>query len=365
MIPFLDLKKINAPVRSELLEAIAEVIDSGWYILGKKVVTFEQEFASYCGVKHVIGTGNGLESLILIIRACKELGIFDDGDEIIVPSNTYIASILAITENSLKPILVEPNLDNYNLDANLLEKNISKKTKAILTVHLYGQISYSEKLQAVADQYDLKIIEDCAQAAGAEMNGRKTGALGNAAGFSFYPSKNLGALGDAGAVTTDDDKLAATVRALRNYGSDKKYFNTFKGINSRLDELQAAVLLVKLKYLDSQNEKRRQIAKRYVTEIKNEKLALPLFSDDKSHVWHLFVIRTDQREEFAKYLLDQGIETVIHYPLPPHQQQAFIEWNSLNYPISEKIHQTVVSLPLNEGMTEGEITRVIEVCNAY
>lgn len=365
MVSFLDMKKINEPYREELLQAMAEFIDSGHYILGKKVEQFEQSFAAYCGVKYAVGTGNGLEALMLIIRAYKQMGVFKEGDEIIVPSNTYIASILAITENCLTPVLVEPNIETYNLDPDLIEASITPKTKGILTVHLYGQVSFSVKLAALAHKYDLKIIEDCAQAAGAQFDNKKTGALGDAAGFSFYPSKNLGALGDAGAVTTSDEQLAATVRALRNYGSEKKYFNKYQGINSRLDEMQAAVLLVKLKHLDSLNERRRQIAKRYLDEIKNEKIILPNDPGDQSHVWHLFVIRTESRDDLAKHLLANQVETMVHYPLPPHQQKAFSDWNNLSYPISEKIHQTVLSLPLNEALVESEIERIIEACNSY
>jgi len=365
MIKFLNLKRTNAPHRQELIDAVTAVIDSGWYILGERVKTFEQEFSKYCGVKETIGTGNGLDALTLIIRAYKELGIFREGDKILVPANTYIASILSITENRLKPVLVEPDINTYNIDANLLEKNITDRTKAILTVHLYGQVSYSEKMQSVAKKYGLKIIEDSAQAHGAIYKGRKTGNLGDAAGFSFYPTKNLGALGDAGAVTTNDTKLAEIIRALRNYGSHKKYYNQYKGINSRLDELQAAVLSVKLKYLDKENEKRRKIAKFYLDSINNPKLILPKATTEESHVWHLFVVRTENRDAFRKYLLDNGIETVIHYPVPPHKQKAFTEWNKDSYPITEGIHDTIISLPLYPTMIEKEISKVIKACNAF
>ena len=312
MIPFLNLKKINAQHKQELIDAIEGVIDSGSYILGKKVKSFEQKFSEYCGIKETIGTGNGLDSLTLIIRGYKEMEVFQEGDEIIVPANTYIASMLAITENRLKPVLVEPDINTYKFDLKLLEQNITDKTKGILVVHLYGEVGYSTELQAIADKHNLKIIEDCAQAQGAEYNNKKAGSLGDAAGFSFYPSKNLGALGDAGAVTTNDEELVEVVRALHNYGSQEKYYNHYQGMNSRLDEMQAAVLLVKLKYLDKENDTRRKIAKYYLENIKNKILILPQDGTDKEHVWHLFTVRTNDREKFSKYLTDQGIGYVIH-----------------------------------------------------
>ncbi len=364
MIPFLDFKDLNAEYKQELMDAISDVIDSGRYILGPRVEEFEKKFAEYCGVKEVIGTGNGLDALTLIIRGYKELGVFREGDEIIVPANTYIATILAIAENHLKPVLVEPDLGTGNIDEKLLEKHITKKTKAILTVHLYGRIAYSETMAKIAKKHKLKIIEDCAQSQGAIYKGKKAGSLGDAAGFSFYPSKNLGALGDAGAVTTSDRKLAAVVRAIRNYGSNNKYYNLYKGVNSRLDEIQAAVLLVKLKYLDRDNEKRRVIARRYLQEISNPALAMPLDFGD-AHVWHLFTVRPQNRKKFQKYLMDQGIDSVIHYPVAPHKQRAFKEWNRRSYPISEKIHATIVSLPLYPGMPEEDMSAVIRACNSY
>ena len=364
MIPFLDFKDLNAPYKKKLMNAISAVIDSGWYILGPHVAKFEKEFSEYCGVKHTIGTGNGLDALTLIFRGYKELGILKEGDEIILPANTYIASILSITENRLKPILIEPNINTYNIDVNLLEKYITKKTKAILVVHLYGQIGYSDAMQKVAKKHGLKIIEDCAQAHGAVYKGRKTGNLGDAAGFSFYPSKNLGGLGDGGAVTTNDLKLADMIRALRNYGSHKKYYNEYQGVNSRLDELQAAVLSVKLQYLDKENKKRREIAKTYLSKIKNPKLALPQPSD-LSHVWHLFVIRTKNRDAFRQHLRDCGIDSVVHYPLPPHKQEAYKLWNKRHYPITEEIHNTVNSLPLHPAMTKAHVAKVISACNSY
>ena len=365
MIPFLNLKGVNVQYREELIRAITDALDSGWYILGEKVKFFEREFSEYCGVKETIGTGNGMDALTLIIRAYKEIGIFREGDEILVPANTFIATILAITENRLKPVLVEPDINTYNIDVNLLEENITDRTKAIMAVHLYGLVGYSDKMQEIADKRGLKIIEDAAQAHGAAYKGRKTGSLGDASGFSFYPAKNLGALGDAGAVTTNDAKLAETIRALRNYGSHKKYENLYKGVNSRLDELQAAVLSVKLKYLDEENKKRREITKQYLGGIKNAKLILPEAGDYESHVWHLFVVRTEERDKFQKYLLENGIETLIHYPVPPHKQKAYSEWNAQKYPITEEIHNTVLSLPLYPTLTEAEIQKVIEACNAF
>lgn len=365
MLPFLNLKDINAEHREELIDAIKNVIDSGWYILGEKVKSFENEFSEYCGVRKTIGTGNCLDALTLIIRAYKEMDVFREGDEILVPANTYIATILAITENRLKPVLVEPDIDTYNIDVDLLEATITDRTKAILTVHLYGQVGYSEAMQSIADKYRLKIIEDSAQAHGAMYKGRKSGNLGDASGFSFYPSKNLGALGDGGAVTTNDEELAQVVRALRNYGSYRKYHNEYRGVNSRLDELQAAILSVKLKYLDQENERRRKIAKLYLDNIKNDELILPDAGIEGSHVWHLFVVRTENRDNFCEYLIASGIESLIHYPIPPHKQKAFLCWNKNRYPITEEIHNTVVSVPLSPAMTEEQVNRVIEACNNF
>lgn len=365
MIPFFNLKAIHARYQQELNDAIVDVANSGQYILGPKVAAFENEFASYCGSKHAIGVGNGLEALILIIRAYKELGVFQEGDEILVPANTYIATILAITENRLKPVLIEPDVNTFNIDANLLESHITDKTKVILVVHLYGQVGYSEKIQAIAQAHNLKIIEDSAQAQGAVFQGKTAGSLGDASGFSFYPAKNLGAMGDAGAVTTNDEALANTVCVLRNYGSEKKYYNQCQGINSRLDEIQAAVLLVKLKYLDEDNAQRQAIAREYLAGIKNPNIILPQALGGESHVWHLFVVRTSERDRFKQYLLDNGIETVIHYPVAPHKQAAYADWNQSSYPITEKIHSTVLSLPLHPAMTKDEIKAVIAACNAY
>lgn len=365
MIPFLNLKDMNAPYRQELIDAITEVVDSGQYILGSKVTAFEDEFSKYCSTKHAIGTGNGLDALTLIIRSYKEMGVFREQDEILVPANTYIASILSITENRLKPVLVEPEINTYNIDVNLLETHITDKTKAILVVHLYGRVGYSDKMQSIADAHNLKIIEDCAQAHGASYKGRKTGSLGDAGGFSFYPSKNLGALGDAGGVTTNDTQLSEVIRALSNYGSHKKYYNQFQGVNSRLDEVEAAVLLVKLKYLDESNVTRKKTALQYLDGIKNPKLILPKAEIGASHVWHLFVVRTNERDHFQMYLSDNGIETLIHYPVPPHKQKAYSDWDNRSYPISEDIHATAISLPLHPAMKKQDVDYVIEKCNGY
>jgi len=365
-VPFLDLKEVTAQHRQEIIEALTEVVDSGWYILGNKVKTFEEQFASYCGSSYAIGTGNCLDALSLIIRGYKELGVFSDGDEILVPANTYIASILAVTQNNLVPVLVEPDVFSYNIDVALLEKHISEKTKGILVVHLYGQIGYSEEMQRIANAHGLKIIEDSAQSAGASYHGRMAGNLGDASGISFYPSKNLGALGDAGAVTTNDKKLAEVVRALRNYGSNEKYHNLYKGINSRLDEIQAAVLLVKLKYLTEENESRRAIASQYLSRITNPKLILPrIVYEAAAHVWHIFAVRTEERDRFQKHMSAQGIETLIHYPIPPHKQVAYTEWADRTYPITEEIHTTILSLPLSPFMSEDSIQRVIDACNSF
>lgn len=365
MIDFLDLKAINTLHKNELKQAFERVLDSGWYILGREVKQFESDFASYCETKHCIGVANGLDALILIIRAYKELGIFKDGDEIIVPSNTYIASILAVSANNLMPVLVEPDIDTYNINPDLIEAKITNRTKAILPVHLYGQLCNMASVNEIAEKYGLKVIEDCAQAHGATLDNKRAGNWGDAAGFSFYPGKNLGALGDAGAITTNNDELASALRALLNYGSHVKYQNLYKGINSRLDELQAALLAVKLKTLDLETQIKRTIANRYLTEINNPKIILPTVAEQSAHVWHLFVIRTDDRSSLQQYLTDNGVQTVIHYPIPPHHQPAYIEWNQLSYPISEKIHQQVLSIPLHPVITFDDVTTIIETLNKY
>ncbi len=396
MISFLSLKKINAQYAAELKQAAAEVIDSGWYLQGKCVQQFETNLANYIGVKHAIGVANGLDALRLILKAYIEMGVMEEGDEVIVPANTYIASILAITDNRLKPILVEPDIKTYNLDFSLIEEHITPRTRAIMVVHLYGQVCWSEELEIIAKKHKLKIIEDNAQAIGAiytpqnikqqskniehettlalsEVEGnRRTGNLGDASGFSFYPTKNLGALGDSGAVTTNDDQLAEVVRTIANYGSKVKNQNEYQGLNSRLDEIQAAFLDVKLKNLDAETQRRREIASFYCENIKNSAITLPIqdnlqseIRNLKSNVWHLFVIRTPNRDKLQKYLTEKGIQTLIHYPISPHKQMAYKEWNDLNFPITEKIHKDVMSLPISPVMSEEEYFKVVEIINNY
>jgi len=365
MIPFLDLKSINARYQTELKIACARVIDSGWYVMGNELAQFESEFATFCGTKHAIGVANGLDALILTLRAWKELGMLHAGDEVIVPANTYIASILAITENDLVPVLVEPDPSTYNFDPVTVCAAISQKTKAMLPVHLYGQLSPMPELMAIAKKFNLLVLEDCAQAHGAELNGKRAGNWGDAAAFSFYPGKNLGALGDAGAITTNNDELAQTLKALRNYGSHRKYENLYEGVNSRLDEIQAAMLRVKLQYLETDTTRRQQIAARYLSEINNEAIYLPRLTETKAHVWHLFVIRSENRTTLQSYLTEQGIQTLIHYPIPPHKQQAYSEWSELSLPLTEEIHEQVLSLPLDPTMSEEAISKVISVINKF
>lgn len=365
MIKFLDLHKINQPYEAAFQQQFQRFLEGGWYILGNEVKQFEREFAAYCDTKHCIGVANGLDALILIFRAYKELGKLQSGDEVIVPANTYIASILAVLQNDLVPVLVEPDLQTYNLDPNKIEEHITLKTKAILPVHLYGQLCDMEAINRIAREHHLLVIEDSAQSHGAMLNGIKSGNLSDASGFSFYPGKNLGALADAGAITTNDDELAAVLFAIRNYGSKKKYENEFLGLNSRLDELQAAFLRVRLQDLDIHNHKRREVAKRYLAEIQNEKIVLPHYDYTENHVFHLFVIRTEDREKLQKYLLDNYIETLIHYPIPPHKQKAMKGFNHLVFPITEKIHDEVLSIPMSPVLTDDEVSRVIEVINKY
>jgi len=365
MIPFLDLKGLNAQYRAELIEACTKVIDSGWYIQGNECKEFEAEFAQYCGTKYAIGVANGLDALILILRAYKELGFMKDGDEVIVPSNTYIASILAISLNNLVPVLVEPDINTYLIDPSKIEEKITSKTKAILPVHLYGQTCEMNKINEIAKKYNLKVIEDSAQSHGAYFTDKRSGNLGDASGFSFYPGKNLGALGDGGAVTTNDEELALAIKALGNYGSHKKYENLYKGINSRLDEIQSAMLRIKLRYLDIEVEKRREISNYYLQNIKNDNIVLPTVRKEDNHVWHLFVIRTNKRDELQKYLLDNGIQTLIHYPLPPHKQNAYKEWNNESYPISEQIHDEVLSLPISGVQSLDNTKRIVGIINDY
>lgn len=365
MVPFNSLEDVSRSFEPELSEAILRVVKSGWYLLGNEVKAFESAFAEFCGVKHCIGVANGLDALILIMRAYKELGILRDGDEVIVPANTYIASILAVSANNLVPVSVEPRLDTYLIDPDQIEKAITNKTKAIMPVHLYGQVCDMDRIKAIADKYNLLVIEDSAQAHGASWKGKRAGALGNASGFSFYPGKNLGALGDAGAVTTNDDQLAETVRHIANYGSEKKYVFKYKGINSRLDELQAAVLSVKLKRLDADNQRRREIAIRYCKEINNPFVMLPEGVDKPSHVVHIFIIRSSFRDELARHLENNGIQTIIHYPIPPHKQVAYKEWNERSYPITEKIHREVLSLPMYATLSDEQVEQVIKSANSF
>ncbi len=361
MIKFLDLKKINNRYREEIDSRIKNILDKGWYLQGEENENFTKNFANFCGTKFALGVANGLDALNLIIKAYG----FGNGDEIIVPANTYIATILAISENGCIPILVEPDIKTYNINPDSIEEKITSKTKAIMVVHLYGQAVQMEKIWKIAKKYNLKIIEDSAQAHGAIYQENRTGNLGDASGFSFYPGKNLGCMGDGGAVTTNDEELFNKIKAIANYGSDRKYHHIYKGVNSRLDEIQAAVLDIKLKHLDSDNNKRREISKYYRENIKNSKIILPDTYDEKSHVWHIFAVRTQNRDEFQKYLTEKGIQTIIHYPTPPHKQGAYKEWNNLSFPITEEIHNTILSLPISPVMTDSEIEKIVEVVNEY
>ena len=397
MIKFLDIQKITESFEPELSHAILRVVRRGWFILGEEVAAFEHEYATYIGSKHCIGVANGLDALRLILKAYIEMGVMNEGDEVIVPANTYIATILAVTDNRLKPVLIEPDINTYNIDISLIEKHVTPRTRAIMIVHLYGQACWSEQLEKIAHKYNLKIIEDNAQAAGAgwgmltnevwksraageqgaiskELPIKRTGSLGDAAGHSFYPGKNLGALGDGGAVTTDDDELAAAVRAIANYGSSQKYVNDYKGLNSRLDEIQAAVLRIKLARLDKDNKRRNTVAQYYCTNITHPLINLPCpkeyfnlspFSFNLSHVWHLFVIRHPERERLQKYLTDNGIQTLVHYPMPPHKQEAYKEWNKLSFPVTEKIHREVLSLPVSQVMPDDEVQIITEKLNEF
>lgn len=365
MIKFLDLQKINYKYSSELKKVAADVIDSGWYLLGERVKIFEKELSDYIQVPHAIGVANGLDALRLILHGYMELGLIKEGDEVIVPANTYIASVLAITDNRLVPVFVEPDPETFNLDISKIEGNITSRTKAILVVHLYGRVCWSDELEKIAKKNQLKIIEDNAQAIGACWKGIKTGALGDAAGFSFYPGKNLGALGDAGAVTTKDDLLAQTIRALANYGSHVKYENKYKGLNSRMDEIQAAFLSVKLKYIDTENEYRRMVAKRYLSEITNASIQLPRSPEDENeHVWHLFVIQTNDRNQFQEDCLNHKIQTLIHYPIPPHKQKAYQNFNNFSFPLTEALHNQVISLPISTVISLEELDFIILSINS-
>lgn len=363
MVKFLDMSLMHNKIKKEIMQAIEKVYDSNWYILGKEVELFEQEFANYCGVNYCIGVGNGLDALHLILRG-YDIG---KGDEVIVPSNTYIATALAVSYAGATPVFVEPNDKTYNIDANLIEKAITDKTKAIMAVHLYGQPCDMDAINDIAKKYNLKVIEDNAQSQGATYKERKTGSLGDAAGISFYPGKNLGALGDAGAVTTNNKELADKIRTLRNYGSNKKYYNEYKGYNSRLDEIQAAILRVKLKYLDECNEYRRRIANTYLNNITNKNIMLPSVDNSTNPVWHQFIIRCSNRDRLQKHLESEGISTMIHYPVPIHKQKAYEEYNNMigKFPISERMADEILSLPIYPEMSKSDIEKVIESINKY
>ncbi len=387
MINFLDLKAINDSFEPALSKSVKRVLDSGWYLLGNEVKAFEEEYSGFIGTKHCIGVANGLDALRLILKAYIELGMMQPGDEIIVPANTYIATILAISDNGLKPVLVEPDLNTYNIDPFLIEEKITENTRGIMLVHLYGKCAMHPEIDQLVTKYNLKLIEDNAQATGAHYGEKRTGSLGHAAGHSFYPGKNLGCLGDGGAVTTDDDDLAAVIRAIANYGSAKKYVNDYKGLNSRLDEIQAAILRCKLPRLDADNLRRHQIAQYYCNNITNPEIVLPvselffntpptggteeglssLLWGDRGglHVFHLFVIRHPRRDELQKYLADKGIQTLIHYPIPPHKQKAYREWNGQHYPETEQIHNEVLSLPMSPVVQVEEMEKIVEIISKF
>lgn len=365
MIKFLDLHKINQQYHIEIDNAIKKVLDSGYYLLGDELKKFEENFTKYIGTKYCIGTANGLDALRLIINGYKELGLFKEGDEIIVPANTFIASMLSISQNNLTPVLVEPDIKTYNINPDLIEEKITKKTKAIMVVHLYGQVVKMDKIWKLSKKYNLKIIEDSAQSHGVTYKNKKAGNLGDTSGFSFYPAKNLGTLGDGGAVTTNDKKLADIIRAIRNYGSEEKYINIYKGINSRLSEIQASILNVKLKYLDSDNNKRRIVGKYYLDNIKNPKIILPKITDFNGHNFYVFVVRTKDRDKLQKHLEKNGICSLIHYPIPPHKQKAYKEWNSLSLPVTEQIHHEILSIPISPVLNKKEILKIVKTINIF
>ena len=372
MIKYLELKRVNAPYEEEMRQAMYDVLGCGWYLRGEATRQFEEHYAEYIGTKYCIGCGNGLDALMLILRAYQEMGVMQEGDEVIVPANTYIASILAITENHLKPVLVEPDIHTFQIDDSLIEAAITPRTRAVMIVHLYGRCAYTERIGELCRQYGLKLIEDNAQAHGCQTpllreGGAgvvvKTGSLGDAAAHSFYPGKNLGALGDAGAVTTDDAELADVVRALGNYGSHEKYVHDYAGRNSRIDELQAAVLDVKLCYLDEANDRRKEIASLYINKVKNPRIVMP--QSDRDSVWHIFPVLCERREELQEYLKVNGVETQIHYPIPPHQQQCYHEWEGMSLPITERIHREELSIPCHPAMTDEEVDTIIRLLNAF
>ena len=365
MVKFFDIGKLTEKYSRVIHEAASRVIDSGWYLLGEETKQFEKEYAEYTGTEYCVGVANGLDALRIILRAYKELGIMEDGDEIIVPANTYIASIIAITDNRLVPVLVEPDINTYQIDDTKIEKAITPKTKGIMIVHLYGQCAYTEKVGEICQKYNLKLIEDNAQASGCRFQLKTTGSLGDAAGHSFYPGKNLGALGDGGAVTTNDQSLANTVRSLANYGSSIKYVFDYKGYNSRLDEIQSAILKAKLSGLDQDNQRRKEVAQYYLANINHSEIILPKITDWDAHVMHLFVIRSVRRDVLMKHLHGLGVQTLIHYPIPPHKQEAYREWNHLHFPITEKIHNEVLSLPISQVITDEEAKIVVSAVNSF
>ncbi len=365
MIKYFDLQRVNASFEPALSRSVGEVVASGWYLLGRANKAFEEAFAGYCGSRHCVGVANGLDALTLILCAYRELGVMQRGDEVIVPANTYIASILAVINAGLVPVFCEPCEESCNINPSLIERHITPRTRAVMVVHLYGRAADMFPIKEIARRHSLKVVEDCAQAHGAFCDGVRVGALGDAAGFSFYPAKNLGALGDGGAVTTDDDALAAAVRAIANYGSEKKYINIYKGVNSRLDEIQAAALLVKLQRLDEDNEARRSVARRYLQEIKNPLVRLPQVSDWQGNVFHVFPIFSPHRDALQAFLRERGVEAIIHYPVAPHRQQALAEYAHLQLPVTERIHGEELSLPMSPLLTPGEVSEVIAAVNAF
>lgn len=365
MVKFLDIQKITDIYTSQIHEAASRVIDSGWYLLGEATKQFEKEYADYIGTEYCVGVANGLDALRIILRAYIELGIMNEGDEIIAPANTFIASIIAITDNRLVPVFIEPDINNYQIDDTKIESAITSKTKGLMNVHLYGQCAHTEKIEQICRKHDLKLIEDNAQASGCKFNGKMTGSLGDAAGHSFYPGKNLGALGDGGAITTNNRSLAETVRSLANYGSNAKYVFDYQGYNSRLDEIQAAILSVKLYGLNKDNRRRKEVAKYYLDNIHHLEVILPVVNDWDAHVFHLFVIRSLRRDDLLKHLNDQGVQALIHYPVPPHKQKAYIEWNHLHLPITERIHTEVISLPISQVITDNEMKIVVDAVNSF
>lgn len=365
MIPFLSLQDITAKYSEEIHKVVSRVVNSGWYLQGEENKCFEAEYAKYIGTDYCVGVANGLDALVLILRAYMELGILHEGDEVIVPANTYIASILAITENNLVPILVEPRFETLEIDDELIKSKITERTKAIMIVHLYGRCAYTEKIGELCKKYNLKLIEDNAQAHGCFYQGKRTGSLGDAAGHSFYPGKNLGALGDGGAATTNDKNVAECIRTLANYGSLQKYIFKYRGRNSRLDEIQAAVLRVKLKYLDEDNKLRQQVAVYYYDNIKNPLIKLPTRLLNENNVYHLFPIFCEKRDDLQAYLTEKGIQTLIHYPVPSHKQECYKEWNTISLPITERIAKEELSLPISSVLTVNEALTVVELVNSF